>query len=142
MNILRTYVKYFVILIFILVNGLFSPVLSEEMVYRPVNPAFGGHPLNGAYLLQNAGVQNGFDPPDKSKSPIEKFSETVQAAILNQVARQISDSILGEDARDSGRFTLGDLDVRFERQGDEVLIEVTEPGKAGTTEIRVPAPVL
>ncbi len=31
--------------------------LASEMVYRPVNPNFGGNALNGGYLMQNAQAQ-------------------------------------------------------------------------------------
>ena len=31
---------------------------ATELVYTPVNPSFGGSPLNGAWLLGNAQAQN------------------------------------------------------------------------------------
>lgn len=34
-----------------------SGALASEMIYRPQNPNFGGNPLNGAFLLQQAQSQ-------------------------------------------------------------------------------------
>ena len=31
---------------------------ATELVYTPINPSFGGSPLNGAWLLGNAQAQN------------------------------------------------------------------------------------
>lgn len=44
---------------------------ATEQVYRPVNPQFGGNPLNGAFLMQQAqaqgfGAKSGQQGPDLS----------------------------------------------------------------------------
>lgn len=31
-----------------------SPALATELIHQMVNPAFGGNPLNGSWLLSNA----------------------------------------------------------------------------------------
>ena len=36
---------------------------ATELVYTPVNPSFGGNPLNGTWLLNNAQAQNDHDDP-------------------------------------------------------------------------------
>ncbi|MGA7810594.1 curli assembly protein CsgF [Bradyrhizobium sp.] len=47
------------------------PASASEMVYHPVNPTFGGNPLNGSFLLSTAqaqgeGVKSGSQGPDLS----------------------------------------------------------------------------
>jgi curli production assembly/transport component CsgF len=47
------------------------PACASEMVYHPVNPTFGGNPLNGTFLLSTAqaqgeGVKSGNQGPDLS----------------------------------------------------------------------------
>ena len=37
-----------------------SPALASQLAYTPVNPTFGGNPLNGTFLLGTAQGQ-GFD---------------------------------------------------------------------------------
>ena len=41
-------------------------VHGGEIVYRPVNPSFGGNPLNGQFLLNNATLQDDNEPPDRA----------------------------------------------------------------------------
>jgi len=48
-----------------------APAFASEMVYHPVNPTFGGNPLNGSFLLSTAqaqgeGVKSGAQSPDLS----------------------------------------------------------------------------
>ena len=48
-----------------------GPALASQMVYHPVNPTFGGNPLNGSSLLSTAqaqgeGVKSGSQGPDLS----------------------------------------------------------------------------
>lgn len=41
---------------------------ATELVHTPVNPAFGGNPLNGTWLLNNAQAQNDHDDPSSGRS--------------------------------------------------------------------------
>jgi curli production assembly/transport component CsgF len=48
-----------------------APASASEMVYHPVNPTFGGNPLNGSTLLstaqaQGTGTKSGAQAPDLS----------------------------------------------------------------------------
>jgi curli production assembly/transport component CsgF len=48
-----------------------APASASEMVYHPVNPTFGGNPLNGTFLLSTAqaqgeGTKSGAQSPDLS----------------------------------------------------------------------------
>src|ERR1700742_1756144 len=48
-----------------------APAFASELVYHPVNPTFGGNPLNGSFLLSTAqaqgeGVKSGSQGPDLS----------------------------------------------------------------------------
>ena len=111
---------------------------AEELKYQPVNPSFGGSPFNGANLLAQAASQRG-NAPQKKRSSTEDFAESVQSAILSRVSREIADSILGENAKDSGRYSVGGTDVNFHREGNNVVINIKEPG-SGETTITMPVP--
>src|SRR5271156_4909659 len=48
-----------------------APAFASELVYHPVNPTFGGNPLNGSFLLSTAqaqgeGAKSGAQSPDLS----------------------------------------------------------------------------
>jgi curli production assembly/transport component CsgF len=55
----------------IIALGTGSAAVASEIVYHPVNPTFGGNPLNGSALLSQAqaqgqGVKSGSQGPDLS----------------------------------------------------------------------------
>ena len=118
------------------------PSQAEEIKYRPVNPAFGGNPFNGPYLLSNATAQRQQSAPKKKRDPLEEFSENIQRGLLSRISREIADQILGEDARESGSFSVGGQTIDFKRQGDQVIIDITDPKSGGQTTIELPVPVL
>jgi curli production assembly/transport component CsgF len=117
---------------------LIGTAAAEELKYMPVNPNFGGSPFNGSTLLAEASAQRG-QAPSKKRNSAEEFAESVRSAILSRVSREISDAILGENAKDSGSFTIGDTDVDFHREGPNVVINIKEPG-SGETTITMPVP--
>lgn len=70
---------------------------AAELVYTPVNPSFGGNPLNGSYLLNNAQAQDDTEK-DEGKggtSALERFNEMLQRAVLNRLAASTTSSIVG-----------------------------------------------
>ncbi|MGF6393803.1 curli assembly protein CsgF [Pseudomonas plecoglossicida] len=82
---------------------------ATELVYTPVNPAFGGNPLNGTWLLNNAQAQNDYDDPDlKDRSSsltgttaLERFSNQLESRMLSQLLDNISNGQTGSMATDS-----------------------------------------
>ncbi|AHD14857.1 curli assembly protein CsgF [Pseudomonas asiatica] len=82
---------------------------ATELVYTPVNPAFGGNPLNGTWLLNNAQAQNDYDDPDlKDRSSaftgttaLERFSNQLESRMLSQLLDNISNGNTGSMATDA-----------------------------------------
>ena len=74
---------------------------ATELVYTPVNPVFGGNPINGSVLLNNAQAQNNKKDPDATtslssqRSSLQQFNDTLQRAILSRVAASATSSIIG-----------------------------------------------
>lgn len=119
--------------------ALGAPVAAGDLVYQPINPSFGGNPLNGSFLLNNAQLQNDFEDP--GPDPIEEFTEGLQARFLGRVSAEIEARIFGENPEDSGEFALGnDLEIRFDRVGNVVELMIIDLTNGATTEIEIPAP--
>lgn len=85
-------------------SGLFyRPAAASELVYYPINPSFGGSPLNGPVLLNAAQAQNKYTDPASNaarsalapKTPLEQFNETLERSILNRLAANASAAISG-----------------------------------------------
>lgn len=74
---------------------------ATELVYTPINPAFGGNPANGSYLLSNAQAQDKFKDPSAvtpssqgQTSALQQFNETLQRAILSRITSAVSASVV------------------------------------------------
>lgn len=89
-----------------------ASVQSSELVYVPVNPSFGGNPLNGPVLLNQANAQNGFtehssSSASSSQSTLNQFNSMLQSAILSRVSSAVTSSIVGAD----GKLTPGTVET-------------------------------
>lgn len=67
---------------------------AGELVYTPVNPSFGGNPINGSYLLSNAGSQNSNRAPalqtsTSSTSELERFTASLESRLTSQLLSDI-----------------------------------------------------
>lgn len=74
---------------------------ATELIYTPVNPAFGGSPLNSATLLNAANAQNKHKDPEEAlnrartqATPLQQFNETLQRSILSRVASAATGQVL------------------------------------------------
>lgn len=114
-------------------------VSAAELKYEPTNPAFGGNPFTGNYMLSTATAQRG-NAPEKKRNTSEEFQRAIQSSLLSRISRDIADQILGEEARDSGSFTVGDTQVDFHREGGDVIINIQDSATGGQTTIQMPVP--
>jgi curli production assembly/transport component CsgF len=112
---------------------------ATELVYTPVNPAFGGNPLNGAYLLNNAQAQNDYDDPDlkdrtsafTGTTALERFSNQLESRMLSQLLDNISNGSTGSMATDAFLIDVIDdsgalsIKVTDRASGEISIIEVS-----------------
>ncbi len=114
-----------------------AAVQATELVYTPVNPSFGGNPLNGTWLLNNAQSQNDFDDPDLKKrttvagtSALERFTSQLQSRLLGQLLDNISTGNTGSLSTDA--FIVNVVD-----DSGALSIEVTDRASGEVSEIKV-----
>ena len=121
------------IFIFFMLN---EQVVASELVYRPVNPSFGGNPINGNYLLGNAQAQNTIKGGDSRRSPqksrLDRFNDSLQFRLLNQLLADI-----GQDGSNSGLLNTDDFIVRIEQGVDGLEVITTDKNTGEVTSIVV-----
>lgn len=77
-------------------------VSATELIYEPVNPNFGGNPLNGSYLLNNAQAQDRHKDPDREDmlyeqpSALDRFTDSLETRLLNQLLTDVGNGNSGE----------------------------------------------
>jgi len=125
---------------------------ASELVYKPINPSFGGNPLNGSFLLGKAQAQNKYKAKLSKKSYAEKFQESLERAYINKMVREITDLAFGEtcdvatDAEcdpsvfnEDSIFTSGDYVIEIITSNtDSITVQITNSLTGEVTIIEVP----
>jgi curli production assembly/transport component CsgF len=121
----------------------FTPVHASELIYTPINPAFGGSPSNKDFLLSTAEAQNKPRKRDEKRNdpfnrdPLTEFSSTLQTRLLSSLSDKITQSIYGPNAGNDGVFTVDNTTVAYQRVGS--VIKLTLSDGIRTTSISLPA---
>ncbi|MGI9419275.1 MAG: curli assembly protein CsgF [Geminicoccaceae bacterium] len=115
-----------------------APAISSELVYKPINPNFGGNPFNDGILLGTANAQNKYEREREERDPTEQFARSLQSRLFSGLARQVEDAIFGDDPQDNGVFTVGAQQVSFERGLEFITIEISNLDDGGVTVVQVP----
>lgn len=130
-----------------LVSLLFTPVTeATELVYTPVNPSFGGSPLNGTFLMNQATAQNDHKDSSSSSSysrdPLESFEESLVRRVLSNLSSSIVDSTFGYDDADlaDGYYQVGDYGIEVSGgDGGDVSVSISDVGTGNSTTIVIPS---
>jgi len=117
--------------------------LGSELVYKPINPSFGGSPLNGSFLLSKAQGQNKHKAPQSRKSFEEKVSDALERATISDIVRKYKETVLGEAAvknnTEDSTFISGDYQIDIlSSNSDTITIEVTDLLTDKVTIIEIP----
>lgn len=127
-----------------------SPAGAGDLVYKPVNPSFGGNPLNSSHLLGTASAQRDATARDANDgssssgstsagtSDAELFVSQLEGRLLSALAGQVTSAIFGDNPQESGTVTFGSTTVSFERSIDSIRLVITDSLDGTVTEIIVP----
>lgn len=124
---------------------------ASQIIYQPINPNFGGNPLNSTLLLQQATVNNHFltSPStsnlinsNKSADFSKQVRESLLSALESQAAQIAVNSILGTNgqSQNQGTVNIAGTLIQFQRLNGQININITDGTNGGTTQISVPVP--
>ena len=119
------------VLLFLMVT---ASVGATELVYTPINPSFGGNPLNGNFLLQKAQSQNSFTEERPTLSFVDKFQEALERNIINSLTRRIADGDLVDGVYNTGEFL---VEISTGTDGS-VIVNITNLDTGEVTIITIP----
>ncbi|HEV2543687.1 MAG TPA: curli assembly protein CsgF [Methylobacterium sp.] len=129
-----------------------GPVLAGNLIYQPVNPAFGGSPLNGGWLQSEATAQNIPQAREQRLNQLfstqggrnglsltqgQIFAQQLQSQLFSSLANQITRAIFGENAQPNGTFEFQGTTINFAREGANIRIQIFDGQTTNT--VVVPA---
>jgi curli production assembly/transport component CsgF len=137
--------------------GLATSASAGDLVYTPINPSFGGNPLNTTHLFDLANAQKdktapthqpstttgtGIGNTDTAQQNFDLFVSELQGRLLSELATEVTNAIFGTNAKNSGTIKFGDQEVSFVRTLQSIKLTLTDLTTGKTTVIDVPQVVM
>lgn len=119
---------------------------AGELVYTPVNPSFGGSPLNGSVLLNAAQAQNKTKDPDAPPPPkstqqnsLQQFNDILERSVLSRLATAATSNIIGPNGQlVPGTINTGNFSIEISDLGGGLLqVTTTDRATGATTSFQV-----
>ncbi len=126
-------------IITIVVTGITQTALATSLIYVPVNPSFGGNPMNGSYLLSEAQVQNTHTAPvtastSRNNSLVTNFENSLTASVLSMLAGQIASASFGNGSITTGiPYSFNGYSIVVNDAGNSYQVSITDSFGAQTT---------
>jgi curli production assembly/transport component CsgF len=117
------------------------PAAAQDVVYKPIDPSFGGNPFNSSHLLGIANATNKTKDPATVKSNNTQaaiFAQQLQSRLLSALSGQIVDAIFGANPQQHGTISFGGQTIVFDRGLDSVTLTITDAGTGEVTTIVIP----
>lgn len=129
-----------------------SFVMSQELVYTPINPSFGGNPLNGTFLLNKANAQNQHTAPVTEESFAETLQSRLESSYISRIVSEITSLAFGEETYydadgnpidsifdENSIFVSGNFQVELITENpDTLVIEITNLLNGEVTTVEIP----
>ncbi|MGJ8666693.1 MAG: curli production assembly/transport component CsgF [Patiriisocius sp.] len=126
-----------------LLFALFTVIcFSQQLVYKPVNPSFGGETFNYQWMLSSATAQNGFTDPNTQQNEevddLEQFRDNLERQLLSRISREVFNNQFDSDALEPGTTTIGGLEVEISEGVNGLIINILDTSTGEQTQIIVP----
>ena len=108
------------------------PIAAAQLIYTPVNPAFGGSSFNGSYLLANAAAQNEHQGGSSYTAPtaLERLAGSLQSRLMSQL---FNDAANGGE----GYLKTDDFEINVVNEDGALIVHITDLLSGETTIIEV-----
>lgn len=117
-------------------------VTSQNLVYKPINPFFGGDTFNYQQLLASANAQNSFEESsgfDFSQSTdLENFTDSLNRQLLNSLSQDLFTQQFGDQTLSVGTFVFGSLVVEVSPTNNGLSVNILDTTTGEQTQITIP----
>ncbi|WP_111706735.1 curli production assembly/transport component CsgF [Lutibacter citreus] len=120
------------------------PILmcSQNIVYKPINPFFGGDTFNYQQLLASANAQNSFEESSDYNfdqgSDLENFAETLNQQLLSSLSQDLFQEQFGDTSLSVGTYVFGSLVVKISPSSDGLSVNILDTTTGEQTQIIIP----
>lgn len=126
----------------VLLTGAWQITSGQDLVYKPINPAFGGDSFNYQWMLNSAQEQNDFKEKNDlnflNQDPLSQFEQDLNRQILSQISRRLVTDVFGEEGLKDGTFEIGGFQIEINSYPDGIHIDILDVNKGSETSIIVP----
>lgn len=129
-------------LLFIFSLGFSSVVFSQQLVYKPMNPYFGGDTFNYQQMLSEANAQNDFQGTSSSSSStttdLQNFTDSLNRQLLNSLSQNLFQQKFGTTGLTVGTFVFGSLVVDVSPSNNGLVVNILDTTTGEQTQITIP----
>ncbi|MET3536024.1 curli assembly protein CsgF [Chryseobacterium limigenitum] len=117
---------------------------SQQLVYKPVNPAFGGDTFNYQWLLSSANAQNQFDQKNDysdllgNLNSVDSFSQSLNRQVLSELSRKLFEDQFGDGSIQPGNYLFGSMYLQVTTTAQGLLINILDTSTGDQSEIVIP----
>ncbi|MUJ38332.1 curli production assembly protein CsgF [Aliivibrio fischeri] len=110
-------------------------VHASELVYTPVNPNFGGNPLNTSHLFGGANAINDYKGPQndslfEQESALDRLTSSLQSRLISQLLADVGNG-------NTGQLITDDFILNIVDDSGALLIQIVDKATGETSEIQV-----
>ncbi|GAB6184412.1 curli assembly protein CsgF [Thermodesulfovibrio hydrogeniphilus] len=125
------------LLIFFISTIIASSAFGSELVFQFTNPSFGGNPLNGSFLLQQAQLQNKFKEKTPESSLMDQMNQMYQAQYLGTILEDIYKGKLTPTEGDT--YNLGGLIIKVTKVESSIItLSITDTSTGNQWTYQIP----
>lgn len=117
---------------------------SQQLVYKPINPAFGGDTFNYQWLLSSASAQNQFDDNKgfntglNNLNSVSSFGESLKRQALSQLSTKLFQGSFGQNGIEAGNYLMGSLYVQITNTAQGMMISILDTETGEQSEVVIP----
>ena len=115
---------------------------AQQLVYKPINPAFGGDTFNYQWLLSSATAQNQFDNASSSysstSSSLGSFTDSLNRQLLSQLSTKLFGDQFGSGDLKPGTYIFGSMYLEVTQANGGLLIKILNTSTGEQSEIIIP----
>ncbi|WP_117235034.1 curli assembly protein CsgF [Vibrio maerlii] len=110
--------------------------IASELIYEPVNPSFGGNPLNSDHLIFHAEAINDYSAPDndlfgyEEESDLERLASSLESRLISQLLADIGNG-------NTGQLETDDFYLNVVDNNGTLVVQIVDKVSGESTEIAV-----